>query len=141
MKKVIRGHVYSTDTARKLANYSHGEPADFDHIEEALYRTKAGTYFLHGQGGPLTKYAAESVAGSAPGEKIIPLTEEQAKAWATGTLGESECNRIFGIAQETAILSVRVSKEFFRAFNSMKAEKDMTARELLEYLLDTAEEK
>ena len=133
MKKVIGGHVYNTDSARKLADYSNkGDWNDFEHVEESLYKTKAGHYFLHGQGGPLTRYGSE--------EKIIPLTEEQAKAWGKTALDDDSFDRIFG-DQDITALAIRVPRELFDRFNTLKNEKGLTAREMLEYLLDKAEEK
>ena len=50
MKKIIKGKVYDTDTARELASWANGGNwRDFSHLEETLYRKKTGEYFLHGE--------------------------------------------------------------------------------------------
>lgn len=83
MKAVIDGKLYNTQTATMLSAYSNGlGDRDFTHLSEELYRTKNGSYFLAGDGGPQTKYAEScgnnSVCG---GEKITPLTEQEAREW------------------------------------------------------------
>ena len=57
MRKYINGHRYDTETAKLLGSDSYSNPSDFDHWSEELYRTNAGLYFLHGEGGPASKYA------------------------------------------------------------------------------------
>jgi len=52
MKKIIKGSLYNTDTAKFLGCI---EPAgqntnDLNFFRETLYRTKSGKYFLHGEG-------------------------------------------------------------------------------------------
>lgn len=82
MKKVIDGKLYDTKTAELLHEWSAGFPtSDFHHCYEALYRTPRGALFLHGEGGPLTKYATSHGNSRGSGEDITPMTREEAMAW------------------------------------------------------------
>lgn len=98
MKKVINGKVYDTDTAKKLAVYANGGSwSDFSHLEETLYRKKTGEYFLHGEGGPMTRYAEASGQNSwSGGERIMPMSYKEATAWAEEHLDGEEYEEIFG---------------------------------------------
>jgi hypothetical protein len=104
MKKVINGALYNTETARLIGTYSNGGTwRDFSHFEENLYRTKAGKYFLHGEGGPMTKYA-KSVGNNewSGGEHIEPLTPAAAREWAEEHLTAEEYIKEFGEPEEAS---------------------------------------
>lgn len=82
MKAIIGGMRYNTETAREIADYSNGlGSGDFRNIEETLYRTKTGTFFLAGHGGAMTKYAEGNGNSTWGSSKIIPLTDEEALDW------------------------------------------------------------
>lgn len=83
MKKIIDGKRYDTETAfEKIAEYSNGLGlSDFRHCNEELYRTDSGTWFLHGEGGPLTGYSRPVGNLTAGGEDITPLTDDEARGW------------------------------------------------------------
>ena len=102
MKKIINGKVYDTETAKELASWSDGMSfRDFSHMEETLFQKKTGEFFLYGQGGPMTKYAASAGQNSwSGGSKIIPLTWESAREWAEEHLGADEYETIFGEVTE-----------------------------------------
>lgn len=101
MKKIISGKVYDTDKAQEMATWSNGGSwRDFSHFEETLYRKKTGEYFLHGEGGPNTSYATRCGNSWGYGERIIPYTEEKAKAWAEKHLDGDEYIDIFGEVEE-----------------------------------------
>ena len=77
MKKIINGARYDTDTAKKLGFSQNAPESDLDWYEEALYRTKSGKYFIHGVGGPRTKYASpRGDGGWCSGEAIVPISED-----------------------------------------------------------------
>lgn len=85
MRKVISRKLYDTDTAKLIGEYSVPEygRADFHFFEEFLYLKKTGEYFLYGKGGPASKYATPAGQNSwMGGEKITPLTYDQAREWA-----------------------------------------------------------
>lgn len=116
MKKIINGKVYNTDTAKEMACWSNsGDWRDFSHYRETLYQKKTGEYFLHGEGGPMTKYAKSCGQNQwSGGCQIIPLAWESAREWAEEHLSSGEYERIFGEIQEdesrtTVTISVSVS--------------------------------
>ena len=102
MKKIISGKLYDTDTAREVGSIYHGDgPRDFRHYSEKLYRKRTGEYFLHGEGGPMSRYA-ESVGKNqwSGGEKIIPLDYKAATEWAEENLDADEYQAEFGEVSE-----------------------------------------
>ena len=103
MKKIINGKRYDTDTAKKLASDWYSNRTDFHYWEETLYRKNTGEYFLHGEGGPASKYAQNIEQNSwSGGEKIIPLSVENARKWAEDHLDGDEYEKIFGVVEEAS---------------------------------------
>lgn len=98
MKKIINGKVYDTDKAQELGTWANaGSWRDFNHCEETLYRKKTGEFFLHGEGGPMTRYAKAVDQNSwTGGERIMPMSYEDARKWAEEKLDSSEYEEIFG---------------------------------------------
>lgn len=116
MKKIIGGKLYNTDTARLVGEWSNaGDWRDFGHMEEALYQKKTGEFFLHGEGGPASKYAEQTRQNAwTGGEKIIPLSYETARQWAEDHLTAEQYERAFGEVAEdegrsTLLLSLSTS--------------------------------
>ncbi len=88
MKRIIEGRRYDTAKAQEIASDSYSNPGDFHHWHETLYRTAGGSWFLVGQGGPMSKYArCTGQNEQSGGEELRVLTEEQAREW----LEEHEC--------------------------------------------------
>jgi len=82
MKAIIDGKRYDTETAEGIGSYSRGYRGDFDRIEETLYKTKSGAFFLAGSGGPRSKYARNPRQNELTGgEGISVLNETQAREW------------------------------------------------------------
>ncbi len=82
MKAVIDGEVYDTETATKIAFFSKEFGADdFRHVEESLYKTKSGRFFLAGGGGPMTRYSHPVGDRQAGGSGIVILTLDEARHW------------------------------------------------------------
>ena len=101
MKKVIAGKVYNTQTAECVGEMSWGSTRGFTDCNEELYRKRTGEFFLHGYGGGMSKYAKSVGQNSwGWGEAIIPMTLEEAKAWAEEHLDGDEYEKIFGIIEE-----------------------------------------
>ena len=95
MTKYLSGKKYDTSTAKELANRSDGE--GFTRLRETLFRKNSGEFFLYGEGGALTMYSRKQCDGSVGwGEKIVPLTFEQAQEWAEMYLDGGEYEEIFG---------------------------------------------
>ena len=107
MKKVINGSLYDTETAKLLGEDSYSNPGDFQHWVETLYRTKSGKYFLHGEGGAMTKYAVSVGQNEwSGGEKIIPLDLDSAQKWAEEHLDGDEYIKAFGEPDERTTVMV-----------------------------------
>lgn len=82
MKQIINGLRYDTATATEVANYRYSNRTDFHGIEETLYRTEKGNFFLHGWGGAATSYARPTGNnGMTGGESITPKSDTEALAW------------------------------------------------------------
>ena len=98
MKKIINGRVYDTATAKLIGSKTHGEStSDFGYWSEALYKKRTGEYFLHGEGGPMTRYAGGLGDNSwGWGEKLIPLTADKARKWAETNLDADAYIQEFG---------------------------------------------
>ena len=57
MRQLINGKLYDTENSTKLASWSNGYPSESDlWIEETLYKTTEGDYFICGEGGTVTPY-------------------------------------------------------------------------------------
>lgn len=103
MKKVINGKMYNTETATcigcKCTNAL--SQRDFRYREEKLYQKRTKEFFLYGEGGALTEYA-EYVTGCGYtyGEKIIPLSEEEAKEWVEKNMDADEYVKLFAECEE-----------------------------------------
>ena len=141
MKRVLNGSVYNTDSAKELGCDSYSNPSDFSHWVETLYRTKAGKYFLHGEGGPTSRYAvAESGNCWSGGEKILPITEDEARAWSEEHLSGDEFERIFGEISEdieTTQINALISVELKAKLDAEKVKTGETTAELISRLIDS----
>ena len=101
MKRVVKGKLYNTDTATCIGSYEYSNAGDFCHVCEELYRKNNGEYFLAGKGGPKTKYREQvSTRGWSSGEKIIPMTIDEAKDWAEEYLSIDTYIEEFGEPEE-----------------------------------------
>ena len=101
MKVVINRKKYDTDTAECVACYSYAWPGDYNYVSEALYRKKTGEYFIYGEGGPLTEYGQSyGDNGIGYGDRIDPISEEDARKWAEEHLDGDEYEKIFGTVEE-----------------------------------------
>ena len=102
MKKIINGKKYDTETAALVAEWDNGRyGSDFDRCSEKLYRKKTGEYFLHGDGGPMSRYARSCGQNEwCGGEQIIPLSYEAAQKWAEEHLDGDKYEKIFGEVPE-----------------------------------------
>lgn len=84
MKKIIDGLLYDTeaDNVEPIASAeSTHQRGDFAWWDEWLYRTENGRFFLHGEGGPRSKYAKAFAGGASGSEDIRALSEDEAYDW------------------------------------------------------------
>ena len=142
MKKIINGRVYDTDKAKELGTYANaGSWRDFSHLEETLYRKKTGEYFLHGEGGPATKYAKAVDQNSwSGGERIMPMTYDEAREWAEEHLEADEYEAIFGEIVEDdgagkTVVSISVSPAKWEAAKRRAAQMGVGISEYIESLI------
>lgn len=101
MKKIIEGRLYDTEKAKELGCDSYSSRRDFHYWVETLYQKRTGEFFVYGEGGPASKYA-ESVGLNewSGGERIMPLSYEEAQEWAENHLSGDEYIGIFGEPEE-----------------------------------------
>lgn len=106
MKKIINGKMYNTETATVKGEYSNSySVSDFKYFEETLYQKKTGEFFLYGEGGPLSPYKEVlGDSGATGGEKILPLSLDEAKKWAEENLTADEYIGIFGEVEEWKLI-------------------------------------
>lgn len=96
MKKIINGKIYNTKTAELIHEYDNGIYGnDFRSLDEALYKTKKGAYFIAGSGGPMTKYARICGDSQSSGEGIKVLSEEEAVTWLEKHDGDAALEKHF----------------------------------------------
>jgi hypothetical protein len=84
MKRIIDGVTYDTSTATELCKYENTAVhcTDFYYYEETLYRTRSSKYFLLGEGAACSPYSEPYGSNGRTGaNKIVPLTEEEARKW------------------------------------------------------------
>lgn len=84
IKKIINGSTYNTTTAAKLAYFWPGHTEDYEWFEETLYKTRNGAFFLVGEG--MSHYspywaAIPRTRDTMRGYSLIPLTQDETKAW------------------------------------------------------------
>ena len=103
MKQIIEGKSYNTEIASKLAsarNPSAPYSNDFHYWSESLYRTKSGTYFLAGEGGPMSSWAEKTGQNEwSGGSGIRTKTEAEAREWVESWAND-QYEAIFGPALE-----------------------------------------
>lgn len=106
MRAIIRGLRYDTAKSTLIGEAQGGgyNMSDWHYWCEALYRTpRSGRYFLHGMGGALSRWG-ESLGRNerCGGEKIQPLDDADALAWAEQHLKADEIEAAFGDNVEDA---------------------------------------
>jgi hypothetical protein len=101
MRKYYDGKVYDTERATLLAEFEHSYYSQYDWYHEQLYRKRTGEYFLYGEGHAASPYCTYSADGGRdPGEKIRPMTYDEARAWAERNLDVDDYDRLFGVPED-----------------------------------------
>ena len=142
MKKVIGGKLYDTSKAELVGSWDNGRYDDSLNICcEDLYRKRTGEFFLHGSGGPMTKYSVQTGGNSWSGsEMIIPLTVGKAKEWAEQSLSGEEYEKIFGEIQEDDTkrgITLYISASNHEKVKRIAAEKGISISALVDEYLGT----
>ena len=101
MKKIINGKLYDTDTAKFISEKSYSNRRDFNYWCESLYKKRTGEYFLHGEGGPMSRYARTVGQNEwSGGEEIQPLSITKAREWAEENMDADDYMAEFGPVEE-----------------------------------------
>ena len=104
MKRIISGRRYDTQTAKLVGYTSYSTPGSLVYWREDLYRKKTGEFFLHGQGGPLSKYFEKIGENEwSYGHEIIPLSLSEAQEWVEKCLDADTYEEIFGEVEEDKV--------------------------------------
>lgn len=140
MQTTIANRHYDTDTAKALGNWQRGYTSDKGHISETLYVTEAGEYFLHGEGGPRSRYAQRVAPNTwGYGERIIPMTVEEAHDWAESHLTESAHDTAFKpegeLGNQTSI-TLKLRTATVEKLQKLAREQGVQPSELVDALLN-----
>ena len=101
MRKIINGRTYNTKTSKSIGEWWNGHNTnDFQYCCETLYKNTKGAYFLHGEGGALSRYAVSNGNNTSGGEQITPCTKDEAMEWAEEHLDAEEYEAEFGEQEE-----------------------------------------
>lgn len=92
MYDVINGKPYDTETSFYIGFWSNGLPVnDYAFVRKSLFKKRrSGEYFLYCEGGGATEYGIKKNGRYLKGEKIEPLTNAQASAFAQEFLSDYE---------------------------------------------------
>lgn len=139
MKKVIRGRLYDTNKAAEIGYNSSSSRRDSSYWREALYRKRTGEFFLHVEGGPASKYAICCGQNKwSRGEKIIPLSFDEAQHWAKKHSDVDTYAKYFQLSDnicDKETVSIRLSAAAVDRLKIMASKKDLTASEIIEQLI------
>lgn len=140
MKKTIDNKLYNTETATNLGGWSNGMPqSDFSYVAETLYRKKTGEFFLHGEGGPQTRYCSRCGDSWGYGDVIIPLRFEKAREWAEEKLSADEYEKIFGEISEDggkSVITLSISNDVIEKTRRAASQSRMSLSGYVESLLN-----
>lgn len=139
MKKIIRGKKYDTETAELIGEYQYSYPRDFHYCREELYRKRTGEFFLHGEGGPLSKYS-ESVGQNewSGGEEIIPIDLIDAKNWVEENCDTDTYEKLFGVVDddgEKVVTTISLSKPVAQMLEQQAIDHRVPKSEWIEKLI------
>lgn len=145
MKKIINGKRYNTESAELCGSREYGYPGDLNYVSEELYQKRTGEFFLHGEGGANSKYNEEiSMNSWSGGEKIIPLTDEEAREWAEEYLDSEDYEKLFTVAEEEdagkKIQSFSLSGDVSAKLTRLSRAHGMSRSQIIEELVRAAAE-
>lgn len=140
MKKVIKGKLYDTETAKEIGSY---EPnpyhSDFGWYCETLYQKRTGEFFLYGDGNAASPYSRKCGQNEWCGdEKIIPVSYERAREWCEQHLDGDEYISIFGEPEEDdskQIVAYSLTKTAIARAKKTAAEKGISVSAYIESLI------
>lgn len=154
MKKIINNKRYDTNTAKKVAEYDNDTArSDFNFYHEDLYQKRTGEFFLYGQGNAASKYAERVFPdGWTSGEKIIPLTVDEAREWAERTQDADTTEKIilcayesiFGVVDEDdskTVTTISLSRSTLKKLKEIAADYKISRSAVVEGLVDSEYDK
>lgn len=102
MRKVIDHKVYDTETATLVGDWDNDEEyMDLHYVAESLYRKRTGEYFVLGAGGAATNYCRyEGANRYVGGERIMPVSYDEAEEWAERHLDPGIVQAEFGASED-----------------------------------------
>lgn len=141
MNKVINGKRYDTETAELVGEYANTyNYSDWSYKCEELYRKKTGEFFLYGEGGPRSEYAVSSGNNGWSGSsKIMPLTVEEAKAWAEEYLNADDYEKYFELEEEGNIAFSLLIPE--NLYNKLKDKSERNNKSMKDIIVEALESK
>ncbi len=133
MKRIINGRRYDTETAKLVGYTSYSTPGDFNYWCEDLYLKRTGEFFIHGQGGPMSKYSQTIGENQwTGGHEIIPLSLSEAKKWAEKYLSGDEYEKIFGEVEEEKVqVSTWIEKDIKAEIDNLREQKSLTIADII----------
>lgn len=139
MKKIIRGRLYDTDTAKRLGGRD-AYSGTFEAVEETLYRKRNGEFFLHGSGGPASAYRRYINHNEwAGGDDIRPMSYDCAREWAERYLSTDEYIKIFGpIPEDNSLefVTLRVRRDIMAKVRRYSSASGRTISDIVQSLLE-----
>lgn len=138
MKKIINGRLYDTETAKSIGYNSFGCPGDFSYCREELFRKRTCEFFLYCYGGPSSRYAERTGTNSwSIGWEIIPLSYDDALAWAEKNLDAGDYIRAFGepTVDDTVPSSFRFSGAAAQKLSRLASASGLSKAAVLEKLI------
>ena len=142
MKKIINGKRYDTETAKLIGEDSYSNPSDFDYWSEELYQKKTGEFFLYGEGGARTQYAQAVDQNSwTGGERIMPLSYDEAREWVEKHLDADTYEEVFGpVAEDDSrrALNLSLPASIADTLKRMAAETGKTQSDIVAELIEQA---
>lgn len=138
MRKVINHKRYETDRATMVGSWDNGsEYMGLDYYAETMYQKRTGEFFLHLEGGARSPLAESRDGGTIGGEKVRPISEEEARTWAENHLDADEYAAVFGDPEGEESLYLRAISASAKAKLEREAQKTgKTQMQIVEELLE-----
>lgn len=133
MKRIINGKRYDTNTAQFIKTYSSGlSISDFRYYDESLYLKKTGEFFLYATGNGSSMYASKYGDLRGPGEKIVPLTLDEAKAWVEKIEDPDLYEELFEVEEEGNIaFSLLLPENLYKKLDDKSIEDGITKKDIV----------
>lgn len=140
MKRIINNKVYDTDKAKRVGTWDNGHnTSDFRYCSEDLYLKRNGEFFLYGEGGPMSKYVKRHGSDVGYGERISPLSYEEAQKWAEKHLDADDYIAVFGTPEEDGsveALNIRINSTKMTKLRQAASREGISLVALVERLID-----